>query len=374
MLRVLHIISDTNIGGAGRHLLAFLGHYDRERLAVYVLCPVRSALGEQCVKAGAETFFSPHLAGDRSFGWRGLSGLFREVRDLVREKRIDLVHTHASFSGRLAAVLTGVPVVYTKHRMDWEAPGCRLEKRAAAWLNRLTCRRVIAVSGAVRENLLAGGMPEEKIEVIYNGIDVEKFRAEALKDVAGGGPGAGGGFVVGMVARLEPEKGHRYFLEAAAQVLKKVENVSFMVVGAGSLADELAQKAGELGIGERVVFTGHRDEIAPLVAAMDVLVVPSLTEAFGLSLIEGMCLGRPCVASAVGGIKEIAGENGRAVFLVPPGDAAAIAEKVVFLLKNPEFARAMGRRAALEVEKRFSAGEMAEKITGLYYRMVKKRA
>lgn len=371
MISVLHIISDTNIGGAGRHLLTFLEHYDRTKLAVCVLCPPASLLLEQCVAMGIETYTSPYLAGDRSFGWRGLSGLIREVGAIVRDCRIDIVHTHASFSGRLAARAVRVPcIVYTKHRMDWGASRGWLKKRAIAFLNRLTSHGVIAVSLAVTEDLLLSGVPEEKIALIYNGVDIKKFREQARPEKLKSIPGVGGSRVVGMVARLEPEKGHRYFLEASSMVLAKLEKVFFIVVGTGSLANSLKETAKNLGISERVFFTGYQDDIAKFIAAMDVVVIPSLTEAFGISMIEGMCLGKPCVASAVGGLVEIAGQNGRAAFLVPPGDAEAIAEKVVFLLENPDFAGAMGAHAAEEVERRFSAEKMADEITSLYYKMM----
>jgi len=371
LLRVLHIISDTNIGGAGRHLLTFLEHYDRARLTVYVLCPPASLLLEQCAALGVKTYTSSYLAGDRSFGGRGLSGLIREVGAIARNCRIDIVHTHASFSGRMAAKAAGVPrIVYTKHRMDWETSRGWFKKRVVAFLNRLTSHKVIAVSLAVKEDLLLNGVPEERIALIYNSVDIKKLRGQAGPEKLKFIPGVGDSRVVGMVARLEPEKGHRYFLEAARAVLAKLENVYFIVVGTGSLLNSLKETAKILGIGERVLFTGYQDDIARFIAAMDVMVVPSLTEAFGISMIEGMCLGKPCVASAVGGLVEIAGQDGRAAFLVPPGDGEAIAEKVIFLLENPDLAAAMGLRAAEEVEKRFSAEKMADEITSLYYEMI----
>ncbi len=371
MLKVLHMISDTNMGGAGRHLLTFLEHYDRSRLAVRVLCPPGSLLAKRCAEAGVETGTSSFFAGDRSFGWRGLAGLVREVGGLIKQHGIDVVHTHATFSGRLAARLAGVPgVVYTKHRMDWAAPRGGIKSRAAAFLNRATCHRVIAVSRAVKESLVREGMPEEKVALIYNGIDVGQFRERAGRGLPPPLPETGGKRVVGMVARLEPEKGHRYFLDAAAMILERRGDVVFVVAGTGSLAGELEKKARRLGISDRVFFTGYREDIPQLVAALDVMVHPSLTEAFGISLVEGMCLGRPCVASAVGGLAEIAGKDGRAALLVPPGDAEAIAGKITFLLENPDAARAMGERAAKMVEQRFDAGTMTGKITDLYYQIV----
>lgn len=371
MLRVLHIISDTNIGGAGRHLVTFLENYDRARLAVWVLCPPASMLLEQCAAAGVETLTSPYLAGDRSFSGRGMVGLIRELRAIVKKYRIDIVHTHASFSGRLAAKAAGVKhIVYTKHRMDWQAPRGLIKKQVTTLLNNLTYHRVIAVSKAVKDDLCQSGVPEDKITLIYNGIDVKKFRAQA----GGGSPNPWPEIgkkrrVVGIVGRLEPEKGHRYFLEAAAIILKKREDVFFIVVGTGSLAGELAGLARRLRISEHVLFTGYQDQIAEFIAKMDVLVIPSLTEAFGIIMLEGMCLAKPCVASAVGGLVEIAGEDGRTAFLIPPADAKAIAAKVIFLLEHPELAQAMGARAVTEVEQKFTAEKMAGEITSLYYEL-----
>lgn len=371
MLRVLHIISDTNIGGAGRHLVTFLEHFDRARLTVWVLCPPASQLLEQCAAAGVEALTSTCLAGDRSFSWRGLSGLTRELGAFVKERRIDIVHTHASFSGRLAAKAAGVRhIVYTKHRMDWEFSRGLIKKQAIAILNNMTFQRVIAVSQAVKDDLLHSGVPEAKITLIYNGIDIKKFREQAR--LARPGPWqetVNKRRVVGIVARLEPEKGHRYFLEAAAIILKKRKDVLFIVVGTGSLSGELAETARRLGISEYVLFTGYQDNIAEFVAMMDVLVIPSLTEAFGISMLEGMCLAKPCVASAVGGLVEIAGEDGRAACLIPPADAGAIAAKVNFLLEHQDLAEAMGARAVAKVEEKFTAEKMAGEITSLYYEL-----
>ncbi|NPV90672.1 MAG: glycosyltransferase [Firmicutes bacterium] len=365
MLRVLHVINDTNIGGAGRYLLTFLEHYDRERLRVQVLCPAGSLLADRCRELGVQVFPSASLAGDRSFAWSGLVSTIGEISDLIKREKIQVVHTHASFIARLAARRAGVDVVYTRHRLDWGGGKRGIKGWAREMLNRATSRRVIAISQAVREALLAEGTPADRIELIYNGIDVEKLRKEASRWEGREGLGLVGSPVVGMVGRLEPEKGHRCFLEAAARVSKDFPGAVFLVVGDGSLGHKLREQAHDLGISDSVVFTGFRDDVPGLISAMDVLVMPSLTEAFGFSLVEGMALGRPCVASAVGGILEIA-EDGRTALLVPPGDAEAVAEKVESLLRDKDAASEMGKRAAEEVERRFSARVMAEKITALY--------
>ena len=370
MLNVLHIISDTNIGGAGVHLLSFLANYDRNRLAVRVLCPPESLLIERCRALDTPVYTSPFLAGDRSFGWSGLLGLRRELGAITRAEQVNLVHTHASFAGRLAAKTLGAPrIVYTKHRQDWDPGGTWAKKRAVACLNRLTCHHAIAVSQEVKRDLLAGGLPEAMVTVIYNGVDGARLRELAGPATGATAPELAGKRVVGMVARLAPEKGHRFLLNAAGAILRQHPDVVFLIVGAGPLADTLKALTVSLGIGEQVVFTGYQENVAQWLNRMDVLVIPSLTEAFGITLVEGLCLGKPCVASAVGGLAEIAAADPEAVCLVPPGDEATLAAKINYLLEQPEIARAMGERGVKVAEARFSAKIMAEEITDLYYRL-----
>ena len=371
---MLHIISDTNIGGAGSYLLNFLEYFDRSLLNVRVACPPGSLLAAKCAEKGVPVTETAALSPDESFQWRGLTGRIRELVYIIRKYRVRVVHTHASFTGRLAAKIAGVGcIVYTKHRLDDEMPAKGAKGRIFNLVNHLTCHRVIAVSEAVKEKLIRQGVAPEKITVIYNGVDVEGLRKRAAEPLAGGllkslrPPGGQAARLVGAVARLEPEKGHQYLLEAARLVLDAGINARFVIAGTGSLAGELKSTACRLGIEEAVIFTGFVENVPQLLAALDVVVLPSLTESFGLALVEGMCLGKPCVGSNVGGIREIItpGVNG---LLAEPGDAAALAEKISFLLQNPENARRMGSEAARTVEEKFDARLMTKRITDLYYR------
>ena len=371
MLNVLHIISDTNIGGAGVHLLTFLANYDRNRLAVRALCPPESLLIERCRALDTPVYTSPFLAADRSFGWSGLAGLRREIGAVARWDKLNLIHTHASFAGRLAAKTLGTPcIVYTKHRQDWDPGQAWAKRQAVAYLNRFTCHHAIAVSQGVKQDLVAGGLPEKMVTVIYNGVDGARLRELAGPDSGGEAPPElAGKRVVGMVARLAPEKGHRYLLNAADEILSAHPDVVFLIVGAGALEDNLKDLALSLGIGKQVLFTGYQENAAKWINLMDILVIPSLTEAFGITLLEGMCLGKPCVASDVGGLAEIAGVDREAVCLVPPSDAASLAKRINYLLAQPEAAQAMGERGAKVAEAKFSAKKMADEITDLYYRL-----
>ncbi len=374
-LNVLHVISDTNIGGAGRHLLTFLDSFDRSALHVRVLCPAGSLLASRCAAKGIEVIEMAQMPPDESLRLRGLFSQVREMVKIMKNYRVRVVHTHASFAGRLAAKIAGAGcIVYTKHRLDQPELPAGLKGGLLRLANDLTCHRVIAVSRAVKENLLRQGVKANKIEVIYNGIDIAGLRKRALgkavilpEDLVHPGPKT---CVVGVIARLEPEKGHRCFLDAARLILPEVPDVKFLIVGTGSLEKELKVYAEKLGIKDKVIFTGLRDDIPELISRLDVVVLPSLSESFGLSLVEGMCLGKPCVASNVGGIKEIIvdGKNG---LLAEPGNARALAEKIVFLLQNPALARRLGEEAARTVEEKFDARLMAKKITELYFRCLR---
>jgi len=363
LIDVLHVISDTNIGGAGRHLLNLLKYYDRSLLRVRVACPAGSMLAPRCRQLGVEVSELVEMPPDESLNWKSLRRQIPALVRLIRGGRIRLVHTHASFAGRLAARLAGnCYVVYTKHTLDPVPEEKGLKDRLAGLINRATCDRVIAVSEAVRENLIRQGIPPARIEVIYNGVDMDTFRPSGA--VRREWPGK---YLVGVVARLSPEKGHRYFLEAAKMVADVIDSVTFLIVGTGPLENELRERCRKLGIDGRVVFTGLRDDVPCLLEQMDVLVQPSLSEAQSLSLVEGMCMARPCVATNVGGIREfvVDGENG---LLVEPADPAALADRILLLLKYPELAARLGQAAACTASGRFDARIMAKKVTDLYIR------
>jgi len=368
-LNVLHIISDSNIGGAGRHLLNILEYFDRRLLNIYVLCPAGSLMAARCAEKGVQVIEMARLPGDESFQIRGLFSRIIEIVQIIKRYDIRTVHTHASFTGRLAARLAGVNCIfYTKHRLDELKPRQGMKDRLLNLVNHLTCSQVIAVSQAVKDNLIRQGVSAGKIEVIYNGIDTEGFRRRSATTRATLPPGEkNGGYsaTVGLIARLEKEKGHRYFLEAAKIILTRMKKIQFMIIGTGSLEKELKDYARKLKIDQYVVFTGLRDDIPELLAEMDIVVLPSLNESFGLGLVEGMCLGKPCVASNIGGIKEII-EDGKNGLLVKPADPVELAEKITFLINNPDEAHRLGQEAARTVEEKFGAREMVRKITLLY--------
>jgi len=244
--------------------------------------------------------------------------------------------------------------------------------------------RLVAVSRAIVAKIAREGRTGVPVDLIYNGVDLSRYdRTEAcctLPEEYGFAPGTP---LVGVVARLEPEKGHPTLLEAWPEVLDAVPAARLLVVGEGSQRGTLEALAAELGLlgqhcagdacvgtrgarpGARVVFTGRRDDVPSVTAALDVAVLPSYREALGLAVLEAMALSRPVVATHVGGIPEMI-EPGRTGLLVPPHDAPALAAAIVRLLTDHPLADTLARAGHDLVHQRFCVELMADAVARIY--------
>ena len=174
-----------------------------------------------------------------------------------------------------------------------------------------------------------------------------------------------GSQIVGVVARLEPEKGHPTLLEAWPLVLRAVPDAYLLIVGEGSRREALEAQARDLRIAHRVVFTGRRDDVPAVTAALDVAVLPSYREAQGLSILEAMALSRPVVASNVGGIPEMI-TDGVTGLLVPAHDAPALAEAITRLLRDHPYADTLARAGHDLVHDRFCIELMVTAVQTIY--------
>jgi glycosyltransferase involved in cell wall biosynthesis len=226
--------------------------------------------------------------------------------------------------------------------------------------------RLIAVSKAIEHKLVDEQRFAAPVSLIYNGVDLERYDNQeaccTLHEEYGMEPDSQ---IVGVVARLEPEKGHPTLLEAWPQVLREVPDVYLLIVGEGSRRDALEAQARELRIAHRVVFTGRRDDVPAVTAALDVAVLPSYREAQGMVILEAMALSRPVVASNVGWIPEMI-EDGVTGLLVPPHDAGALASAIVRLLKNHPLADMLGRAGHDMVHDRFCIELMVSAVASIY--------
>lgn len=360
-IKVFHVLTDRNVGGAGRWLLNYLKNHDSKQFDVWVILPEDSALYPAVAATGVAVIPLSDMT-DASYDKKARNALKR----LFQEEKPQVVHTHASLTARMAAKGAGVPVIInTKHCME-DAPGSVLKKLARRVTNQCFSHKVIAVSKAVRRSMIAGGTNPKQIVTIYNGIEpftpiTPQEREERLRSF-GGDPKKK---AVGIVARLEEVKDHETFLQAAGIILAKRKDIQFYIVGDGSLRETLEQRAEALGIGADVIFTGFVKEVETLEVAFDLAVITSRAEALCLSIIESMSAGIPAVGTDSGGVNEVIrhGENG---FLVSVGDFAALAQRMEQLLDDSALYQKMGTEARAWVKAHFTARQMTKKIEQLY--------
>ena len=303
-------------------------------------------------------------------------GAVGEIKRIIKDWHPDIVHTHSSFSGKLAAYLTGVPCrFYTRHcafpqpKKLTTFPG----KQLNGLINNVLSTDIVAVAQAAADNLTETGVDKRKITVIINGVEEmrktgENERAE-LKKSLGISDNA---FICGISARLEEYKGHRYLLESAKIVTDKHPEARFLIIGGGSEEENLRSRAAELGITDKVIFTGFVNDVAPYYNIMKLNLNCSIgTETSSLALSEGMSLSIPAIATTYGGNPYMItdGVNG---FLVPERDPKAMADKICLIIESPELYSKLSSGARKMYEKKFTASAMTKQLEVLYERSYEK--
>jgi len=354
MIRVLHVLSDSNIGGAGHQMLALLSG-GREGFEVKVALPEGALLIPALEAAGVKCVELPHLA-EKSFSF----GAVRALRRHMEVFRPDIVHTHAAMSGRLAARLYGrCKIVHTRHSVFEPGFKQRLLGRLTGWLS----DAVIAVSPAAKDNLLALGTNPGKIHVIFNGMPKPReFSLEeraALREKYGILQDV---FVLAQVARLTEVKGQGDMLTASHDF---DENILLVMAGEGELRGQLEARIEAENI-RNVRLLGFVKEVEEILAIMDVQVSASFgTEATSLALVQGMSIGKPAIVTDYGGNPYVitTGENG---VVVPTRDPAAMAAAVNRLRGDDGMYARLSEGAAADYMARFTVEEMVDRTFGLY--------
>lgn len=284
------------------------------------------------------------------------------LRALMRARRVGLVHTHSSVDSWLATVAAKslrLPVVRSRH-----VTIPILKRRALIY--RLA-DHIITTGEAVAARVRDVGIPAKRISAISAGVDTARFHpgvsGKSVRDELGL---AADGTVIGLVANVRGSKGHAVFLEAARLVLRTHPHARFLIVGDGVGFDDVRRRVREMGLEPRVIMTGFRRDIPEVMAALDVLVLPSTkSEATSQVIPQALAVGTPVAAAATGGIPEIVrdGETGR---LVEPGNATALARAVLSLLDEPERAREMALAGQALIRARYSADVSMTATTDVY--------
>lgn len=371
MIKVLHILTDTNIGGAGTLLVNYLKNFDKDKFLIKVILPKNSLLKPRVEAVGYEVIETENLA-DKSMD---IKGIFELMKIFDREKP-DIVHTHSSMSGKIAAFIKGVKVrIYTRH-CAYDPPKYMTVfpcKQINGFVNNTLSTHIVAVAQAAKENLTDTGVDEKKITVIINGVEplkeISNEEKLALREKYGIEKDD---IVFGIIARLEAVKGHKYYIEAAAEIIKDNPKAKFLIVGTGTEEEALRKMVKDLGIENNVIFTGFITDVASIYNIMDINVNCSYgTETSSLALSEGMSLKKPAIASIYGGNPYMVthGENG---LLCTKQDSKALYETMSVLMNDEELRNRMSETAYVHYKEKFTAEKMTKQLEDIYEKQMSK--
>lgn len=369
-MRILHLSSARSLGGGERHLADLASALVERGHDVYAALRQRSPLRDELDALPAANIFSFRLRNSLDLA----SAM--ELARHVREHKIEIVHAHVARDYPLAALAvwrnSQAKLIITRHVLF------KLNRLHALTFRQ--ARRVIAVSQAVGRALTAQNIfPARKITVIPNGIDFRRFDAslqgfdrETFLRRMSIAPES---LLIGTVGEIKRQKGYEEYLRAAAIIAREKKSTHFIIAGAdttrtGAHRAALERLINELGLTSRVHFTGWLDEVAPLMAALDVYVSASHTESFGLAIVEAMASGLPVVATATEGAREII-DNEETGLIVPVGNPDALASSVLNLLKDKAERARLGALASAQARSRFSLERMVDETEKVYLETMK---
>lgn len=364
MIRVMNVISDTNIGGAGRVLINYLKYHDREHFDVSVALPRGSKLKEPLEALGGTVHEVDGMA-DKSMDF----GAIRKLKDLICRVDPDIVHTHGSMSGRIAARQCGRVVIYSRHSVFptksylKSFPGRQLN----GLLNHHYADQIVAVSPAAVDNLAEGGIDPKRVKVLMNGVEPVARRGEAelapLREKYGL---TRDDLVLGILARIEEYKGHNDILDALKLLKDRGKTPKLLIAGTGGYEEQVKAHCKELGLEDQVVFLGFVSDVAPILSLLDVQLNASWgTEATSLALLEGFSMGVPAVVSDYGGNPWLM-EEGVNGYLFPTRDAGALARCLEAVMDLPDRGKALGEGARRIYEEKFTARQFARNTEEIY--------
>ena len=361
-INVLQLVEGLSYGGAEDKLVELINHMDISKFNT-ILCSLGLGddIRDKVEKSGINLVMMPRKK-------RLDLGLLVKLVKLMKDEQIDIVMTtlfYADVIGAIAGRLAGVKAVFS-----WEtisAPEWLIKRRLWPYQFAIRyCTKVISVSRATAKFLIEQrGVPEDKVKIIPYGVNHRQY-------VLGDGKAAreslglnGKDFVIGMVARLHPQKGHQYLFEAAKPIVEKYPHVKFLLVGEGEIRRELEDSVKKMDLTSNISFLGHRTDVKDLLKAFDVFTLPSLFEGLPNVVLEAMSAGKPVVASSVDGTVEavVDGETG---LLVPPGDPEKLKDAYIKLIEDREQAREMGINGRKRIEDVFSLDRQVEAFQNLY--------
>ena len=348
-------------GGTELHILNLSEQLQKRGYDVTVACRPGRWVEERATAMGLPTV---PIRVMRQGDWQD----FGRLRAFLREKKPDVMHVHWSLDmvvPGFAAKLEGVPVRILSRHMPYPFKN----RIGTALYSRYLFTRIVTVSDSVRQTLLRCGVPASKIEVIHHGTDVEAFAKTTLdrRSVRASLGIPEDSIAIGIIGRIAPEKGHAVVLEALREIHARYP-VHLVIVGNGPDEQRIKDSAAKMGLTDRVLFTGFRDDVNNVIAALDIVTVPSTwDEPCSAVVQQGMALSKSVVGTRAGGTPEMIVDD-ETGFLVPPSDPAALAEALSRLAGDAFLRKRLGAAGKERVEELFSLRVMTDKIEALYKR------
>lgn len=370
-INLLYVVTKLELGGAQKQLLALIRGLDRKRFRPFLFTAQEGLLLPEALSIDELTVIKSRCLERPINPLKDLLALL-EIRHVIQNNEIKVVHTHSSKAGilgRWAAKLSGAEVIlHTAHGWSFHDFQPWLAYSLYGWLERLTARftdRIIVVSEHDRRRGLDNRIGSSvKYTLIRYGIDHVEFS------------GAEGGIrqelgipekdlLVGMVACFKPQKRAQDFIRLASLVRKMLPCIRFVLIGDGIMRRRLEKMVRRSGLSGEITLCGWRRDIPRILSAIDVFVLTSLWEGLPVTVLEAMASGKPVVVSDTGGVREVV-RDGQTGFLFPPKDMPAASERLCLLLKEQGLRTRMGREAERELGGRFSVRGMIEETQGLY--------
>lgn len=364
-IKVMHLVLGLKCGGLEKVVIDLADRLNSKGYQNVICClDEPGELADEAIEKGIKL-----IKLERPEKGVNLS-LFLKLSRLFRKEEIEVLHTHncaPAIYGAPAAKLAGVSaIINTRHGREK-----KIVNRFIWNLN----DNIIAVSeDAKKEFLKWNHVKEDRVEVIYNGININKYGGkEVIKDDIKMKLNIPSSVVViGTIGRLSPEKDHHTLLKAFSIIVKSLENVNLVIVGDGILRKDLESYSLELGISEKVIFLGFREDIPDILSIFDLFVLPSETEGVSLTLLEAMAGSKPVVATDVGGNPEVV-SNGETGLLVPPRDHERMAKAILHVLKDKELSDSMGGKGLERAVKHFSLDKTADSYGDIYKYWLRKK-
>jgi len=369
-VKILFVIDGMEFGGGERVFTQIINGLPLDKYELFLA----SGPQESFYRAIAKT---PIQRYPVNFSNRFNPAITYRLIKIIKDHKIDIVHgqgARAEFFARLASGLfcrskyvstIAMPVegydVGPIKRLLYKTLDCFSEKFVSYFL---------VVSSVLEQTMIqAHGIPREKVVRIYNGIEIDHYEPHDQEDgrrkVRREHSINDSEILIGSLGRLVWQKGFEFFIQSIPLLIQDIRGTRFMLVGEGPLRQELESQARSLGILDRIFFTGHRNDIKDMMAAMDIIVIPSLLEGFPMITLEAMAMEKPIVTTAIDGITEQI-RDGREGLLTPPKSPPALAQAVKRLVDDPDYARSLGKNARVKVVQDFSIRKMITETIKVY--------